>query len=44
MKRVANDILERLEMSIVIQEHNMPIAALKYASDPKFIYFMKVKE
>ena len=44
MKKVANDILERVEMNIVIQEHSMPIAALKYAEDPKFKYFMKVRE
>lgn len=42
MKTVANDILERVEMNIVIQECSMPIAALKYADDPKFQYFMKV--
>ena len=42
MKKVANDILERLEFNIVIQEHTMPIAALKYANDPKFKYFIKV--
>ena len=44
MKTVANDILERIEMNVVIQENTMPIAALKYADDPKFQYFMKVKE
>ncbi len=44
MKKVANDILEKVEMNIVINENTMPIAALKYADDPKFKYFMKVKE
>lgn len=44
MKKVANDILEKVEMNVVIQEATMPIAALKYANDPKFIYFMKIKE
>lgn len=44
MKTIANDILERVEMNIVIKENTMPIAALKYADDPKFQYFMKVKE
>ena len=44
MKTVANDILERVEMNVVIQEHTMPIAALKYADDPKFQYFMKVND
>lgn len=43
MKKVANDILERVEMNIVIQENMMPIAALKYANDPKFTYFMSIK-
>ena len=43
MKTVANDILERVEMNVVIQENTMPIAALKYAHDPKFTYFMKIK-
>ena len=44
MKKVANDILERVEFNIVISEHTMPIAALKYADDPKFKYFMKIRE
>ena len=44
MKTVANDILEKMEMNVVIQENTMPIAALKYAEDPKFSYFMKVKQ
>lgn len=44
MKKVANDILERLEMNVVIQEHMMPIAAMKYANDPKFKYYMKCRE
>lgn len=44
MKKVANDILEKVEMNVVIQEATMPIAALKYANDPKFTYFMKIKE
>lgn len=43
MKRVANDILEKLEMNIVMRENTMPIAALKYANDPKFNYFMSIK-
>ena len=43
MKKVANDILERVEMNVVIQEHIMPLAALKYAHDPKFTYFMSIK-
>ena len=43
MKRVANDILEKLEMNVVMSENTMPIAALKYADDPKFHYFMSVK-
>ena len=44
MKTVANDILEKVEMNVIISENTMPIAALKYADDPKFQYFMKVKE
>ena len=44
MKKVANDILEKVEMNIVINENTMPIAALKYADDPKFKYYMKIKE
>ena len=44
MKSVANDILEKVEMNVVIQGSDMPIAALKYANDPKFIYFMKIKQ
>ena len=44
MRTVANDILEKVEMNVVIKEHTMPIAAMKYASDPKFQYFMKIKE
>lgn len=43
MRTVANDILEKVEMNVVIQENTMPIAALKYANDPKFTYFMKIK-
>ena len=38
------EILEKVEMNVVIQENTMPIAALKYANDPKFTYFMKIKE
>ena len=44
MKKVANDLLERIEMSVCIQEHMMPIAALKYANDPKFMYLMKIRD
>jgi len=44
MKKVANDILEKLEMSMVIQEHMMPVAAIKYANDPKFWYFLKMRD
>jgi hypothetical protein len=43
MKKVANDILEKIDMNVVIQDHLMPIAALKYADDPKFTYFMSIK-
>ena len=39
MKTVANDIIERVDYSTVVQRSDEPISIVRYESNPKFAYF-----
>lgn len=39
MKTVANDIIERVDYSTIVQNIDEPISILRYQSNPKYAYF-----
>jgi len=39
MKTVANDIIERVDYSTIVQHIDEPASIIKYETNPKFAYF-----
>lgn len=39
MKTVANDIIERVDYSTVVQNIDEPVSIVRYRDNPKYAYF-----